>query len=164
MKLRINRSLYLIPIKKHFKIDVDMVGKDHEEIFIHPITGKEHHIYINEVKVSNAREVFPQYDANDPFQYVVLSYELEPALHKDERLLLKEIEQPDEVRKNKNNGASSIGLIFRNDADRFGKHGYPLEVTSTKMYWNPLDYIEVSIVGIYKEKSPEGEIKVYGYN
>lgn len=161
LKFITSKTEYLIPVKKHFKIDIDMCDKEYEESFVHPLSGIKHHIFINEVEKKNARELFPQYELNNPFNFIVVSYELEPPLPKDEWLLLTEIEQPDESRKDDNNSAMSIGVFFRNDENNLGKHGYPLKGFSTKMYWKSLKNIDINIEGIYKKKCSEQEIMVY---
>lgn len=160
LKFITSKTEFLIPVKKHFKIDVDMYKKEYEEIFVHPLSGIKHHIYINEVEKKNARELFAQYELNNPFNFVVVSYELEPPLPQDERLLLTEIKQPDEFMTNDNKSATSIGVIFGNGETKLGKHGYPLKSFSTKMYWKSLKNIEMNVAGIYKKRRSEEEILV----
>lgn len=161
LKFITSKTEYLIPVRKHFKIDIDTCEKEYEEVFVHPLSGVRHHIYINEVESKNARELFPQYELNNPFNFAVVSYELEPSLYQDERLLLTEIKQPDESMTNDNKTATSIGVIFGNGETKLGKHSYPLESFSTKMYWKSLKNIEISITGIYKKRCSEEEILVF---
>jgi hypothetical protein len=161
MKFITSKTEYLIPVRKHFKIDIDTCEKEYEEVFVHPLSGVRHHVYINEIERKNARELFPQYELNNPFNFAIVSYELKPSLHQDERLLLTEKKQPDESMTDDNKSATSIGVIFGNKEIKLGKHGYPLESFSTKMYWKSLKNIEINIAGIYKKKCSEEEILVF---
>jgi hypothetical protein len=166
LKFITSKTEVLLPVKKHFMIEVGLPEKEYIVEFIHPLNGIKHHVYINEVKEFNAREQFQQYIPNNPFHYARISYELEPPLSQDERLFIREIRQPDEVVSAGGDKAiigsacGAIGIIGKSDTE-LGKHGYPLETIFTNMYWKSLKDIEMSIVGIYKEKCAEEEIVVY---
>lgn len=166
MKFLTSKTEVILPINKRFRIEAGMLEKAYEEEFVHPLSGIKHYIYINKVKEFNAREQFIQYKSDNPFHYVRVSYELAPPLPQDERLLLMEIGQPDKAvsaggdKTIIGSACGAIGIIGKSDSE-LGKHGYPLETVFTKLYWKSLKSIEMSIVGIYKEKCPEEEIIVY---
>lgn len=169
LKLITSKTEYIIPIKKHFKIDLQMTDEEYELEFIHPMTNKTYHLYMYDVKKYNAREAFPQFEENYPFNYAGFNYELSPELPRDERLLLNEIEQPDDDKQSHKSGAASIGIIggshqttylYSEGEKNLGKQGYPINHTFTKMYFKNLKEIEMSIVGIYKEKLWEQTIVI----
>lgn len=166
LKFITSKTEILLPVKRHFVIEAGMPEKECEVEFVHPLNGINHHIYINEVKEFNVREQFPEYKLDNPFHYARVSYELTPSLPQDERLLIREIKQPDEdisAGRDKTiigRAYGVIGITGKSDAE-LGKHGYLLETIFTKMYWKSLKNIEMSIVGVYKEKCTEEEIMVY---
>jgi hypothetical protein len=164
LKFITSKTEVLLPIKKHFRIGVGMQEKQEEE-FVHPLNRIKYQIYINEVKEHDAREQFPQFESNRPFHYAQVSYELNPLLPHDERLLLREIKQEDEaviIHEDKSVIGYCQGVTFiGKSGTELGKHGYPLELVFTNMYWKPLKEFEMSIVGIYKEKCAEMEIMIY---
>ncbi len=167
LKLTTSKTEYIIPIKKHFKIDLQMSEEEYEQEFTHPLTNKTYYLYIYDVKKYNARETFPQFEENNPYYYAGFNYELAPELQGDERLFLDEIKQVDEENQTCASSAASIGIIGGSDQainlytkgeKNLGKHGYPVNHIFTRMYFKNLKEIEMSIVGIYKEKLTEQTI------
>ncbi len=153
LKILTNRTEELLPIRKHFAINIDEAENQTDIVFVHPLTRLEHHIYVNKIELVDARKNFPHHDSNDPNNFVIIEYEIFPVLSNDERLLIQEIKQEDIK---KHNEFSSIGIIYRGENEK-GKYGQKLEYIFTRMYWKRLNNIEFSITGIYKTKFLEEE-------
>lgn len=159
LKFITSKTEDFLPVIMHFTVKK---GVPYDIEFRHPLTGVEHHIYINDVEYKNAKLIFPRYDQEEPYNFACIWYELIPPLPQDERLSIREIKQHDEgsgIRKNKS--ACSIGVISGRGGETTGRHGYPLDYICTEMYWKALSYIELSIAGIYKIRSTEKELTVY---
>ncbi len=122
LKFTTSKTEVLLPVKKHFRIKAEMPEVKNEADFIHPLTGMRHRIYINEVKLMNALM-----NARDRF----------PQYDENNPYYFAGISY--ELRSALSKGEAELG-----------KHGYPLENVFTRMHWNPLKEIEMSIVGLYK--------------
>ncbi len=144
----------LIPVKKHFKVENKASGRQYDIVFKHPLTDEEHHLYISDAEFKDARLEFPHYEQNEPYNYVMLKYELVPSLPNDEHITILEIKQTDIM-----NHASAIGYIY--SEKETGRNGYHIEYAFSNTYWKTLDFAEFSIVGIYKIKCQEKEIDVF---
>jgi len=152
LKFLTSKTEELIPVEKHFTID--KTSKVHDVSFQHPLTGEEHHLYI-EAEFQDARGKFPHYYRNEPYNFVILEYELVPPLTKDEHIVIQEIRQLD-IR---DGNMAAMGFVFSDK--KTGIHGYTIEYEFSSMYWKELDYAEFSIVGIKKLKCNEEEIEVF---
>lgn len=141
LKIVTNRTEELLKIRKHFTLNIVEAKNQNDIVFKHPLTNVEHHIYVNDIKLYDARNDFPHHDHNAPSNFAIIEYEIFPALSSDERLIINEIEQED----------------IKGNYEK-GKHGQKLEYTFTSKYWKRLKNIEFSITGIYKTKSMEKEL------